>query len=182
MGDVYLRALEPADVERTSKWHNDPRLYDTLVSPFRYVSRAAEEEWIRRKTSYSQTEIQLAICLKEGDQHIGNVHLTDIDWISRHACFGIFLGEVRHQSQGYGQQAIRLLLRHAFHDLGLQRVYLTVLDDNPRAIRAYEKCGFTVEGRLRKHVYKRGQFRDLVFMGVCADDPGGIGVDDAGRN
>jgi RimJ/RimL family protein N-acetyltransferase len=92
------------------------------------------------------------------------------------------LGEVRHQSQGYGQQAIRLLLRHAFHDLGLQRVYLTVLDDNPRAIRAYEKCGFTVEGRLRKHVYKRGQFRDLVFMGVCADDPGGIGVDDAGRN
>jgi RimJ/RimL family protein N-acetyltransferase len=155
MGDVYLRALEPADVERTSKWHNDPRLYDTLVSPFRYVSRAAEEEWIRRKASYSQTEIQLAICLKEGDQHIGNVHLTDIDWISRHACFGIFLGEVRHQSQGYGQQAIRLLLRHAFHDLGLQRVYLTVLDDNPRAIRAYEKCGFTVEGRLRKHVYKR---------------------------
>lgn len=174
MADVYLRALEPADAERTSKWHNDPSLYDTLVSPFRYVSRAAEEEWLRRKTAYSQTEIPLAICLREGDRHIGNIHLTDIDWISRHACFGIFIGEAQHQSRGYGQQATRLMLGHAFHDLGLRRVYLTVLDDNPRAIRVYEKCGFTVEGRLRQHVYKRGQFRDLIFMGICANDTGGV--------
>ena len=125
------------------------------------------------KAAYSQTEIQLAICLKEGDRHIGNVHLTEIDWVSRHAEVGIFIGETQHRSNGYGQQALRLLLRHAFHDLGLHRVYLTVLDDNQRAIRAYEKCGFVVEGKLRRHAYKRGQFRDLIFMGVCVGDPGG---------
>lgn len=175
MEDVYLRALEPADVERTSKWHNDAGLYATLVNPFRYVSRAAEEEWIRRKTAYSQTEIQLAICLKEGERHIGNIHLTDIDWVARHACLGIFIGATSCQSKGYGQQALRLLLRHAFHDLGLYRVYLTVLEDNPRALRIYEKCGFVVEGRLRRHAYKRGQFQDLILMGLCADDPGYAG-------
>jgi RimJ/RimL family protein N-acetyltransferase len=147
-----------------------------LVSPFRHVSHAAEEEWIRRKVAYSQTEIQLAICLKEGDRHIGNVQLTDIDWVSRHACAGIFIGEARYWSKGYGQQAMRLLVRHAFNDLGLHRVYLVVLEDNPRAIRAYEKCGFVVEGRLRQHAYKRGQFRDLIFMGICAGDPGGAGA------
>jgi diamine N-acetyltransferase len=86
---------------------------------------------------------------------------------------GIFIGETQHQSQGYGQQALRLILRHAFHDLGLHRLYLTVLDDNARAIRVYEKCGFRVEGRLRQHAYKRGQFRDLVLMGICAGDPEG---------
>lgn len=181
MENVYLRALDLPDVDRTWKWHNDSRLYEMLVSPFRHVSRAAEEEWLRRKAAYSQTEIQLAICLREGDQHIGNVHLTNIDWISRHAGVGIFIGEEEHWSKGYGQQAMRLILRHAFHDLGLRRVYLTVLDDNPRAIRTYEKCGFIVEGKLRKHTYKRGQFRDLIFMGICVGDPGCDGVDDTDR-
>jgi len=169
---VYLRALEPSDLDRTWKWHNDSGLYEMLVNPFRHVSRAAEEEWIRRKAAYAQTEIQLAICLQEGDQHIGNIHLTDIDWVARHAGVGIFIGEEEHWSKGYGRQAMRLILRHAFNDLGLRRAYLTVLDDNPRAIRAYEKCGFVVEGRLRQHAYKRGQFRDLIFMGICVDDPG----------
>jgi RimJ/RimL family protein N-acetyltransferase len=170
MEELYLRALEASDLERTWQWHNDPSLYELLVSPFRYVSRAAEEEWLRQKTAYSRTEIQLAICLKQGDVHIGNIHLTNIDWVARHACLGIFIGVPEHRSKGYGPQALRLLLRHAFRDLGLQRVYLTVLADNPQAIRAYEKCGLVVEGRLRRHAYKQGQFQDLVFMGICADD------------
>jgi diamine N-acetyltransferase len=179
MEDVYLRALDVSDVDRTWKWHNDSRLYEMLVSPFRHVSHAAEEEWIRRKAAYSQTEIHLAICLKEGDQHIGNIHLTNIDWVARHAGVGIFIGEEEHWSKGYGQQAMRLILRHAFNDLGLRRVHLIVLDDNDRAIRAYEKCGFVVEGRLRQHAYKRGKFRDLIFMGICVGDPGCDWVDRA---
>jgi diamine N-acetyltransferase len=180
MADVYLRALEPSDVDRTRRWHNDPELYATLVNPFRYVSHAAEEEWIRHKAAYSQTEIQLAICLKEGERHIGDVHLTEIDWVSRHAWVGIFIGEAQHQSQGYGQQALRLILRHAFGDLGLRRLYLTVLDDNARAIRVYEKCGFRIEGRLRQHAYKCGRFKDLIVMGICEGDPGCDGATDAG--
>jgi len=172
MEDVYLRALELSDLERTRKWHNDGELYDLLVSPFRHVSQAAEEEWIRQKAAYSQTEIQLAICLKEGHQHIGNIHLRDIDWVSRRAEVGIFIGEAEQRSNGYGQQSLRLILRHAFRDLGLHRVYLTVLEDNQRAIRTYEKCGFVVEGRLRQHDFKQGRFKDLILMGICADDPG----------
>lgn len=172
MGTVYLRALEPADLDRTWKWHNDPSLYGWLVSPFRHVSRLSEEEWLRKKMSYSQSEIQLAICLEEGNCHIGNIHLRNIDWISRHAETGIFIGDAEHWSKGYGEQAMRLLLRHAFNDLGLHRVWLTVFDDNQRAIRSYEKCGFVVEGKLRKHAYKQGELKDLVYMGINVGDPG----------
>lgn len=172
MEDIYLRALDVSDVERTWKWHNDSGLYEMLVNPFRYVSRGAEEEWIRRKLAYSQTELQLAICLKESHQHIGNINLRDIDWTARIAQVGIFIGEAEHRSKGYGSQALRLMLRHAFNDLGLLRLYLTVFEDNQCAIRAYQKCGFVVEGRLRKHAYKLGQFKDLILMGICMGDPG----------
>jgi diamine N-acetyltransferase len=179
MQSVYLRSLEISDLDRTWKWHTDAELYETLVNPFRYISRAAEESWIQQKAIYSQTEIRLAVCLKPGDQHIGNIQLIDIDWIARRAEIGIIIGEPQYRSKGFGQQALRLMLRHAFQDLGLHRLYLLVFEDNRGAIRVYEKCGFVIEGKLRQHAYKRGQFKDLVFMGICADESGHNGVEEA---
>lgn len=179
MGTVYLRPLDLADLDRTFRWHSDPGLYEMLVSPFRYVSRTSEEEWLRKKMQFSNTEIQLAICLTEGNQHIGNIHLRNIAWVSRTAETGVFIGEAEHWSKGYGQQAMRLLLRHAFNDLGLLRVWLTVFDDNLRAIRSYEKCGFIVEGRLRQHAFKCGKFKDLIYMGINVSDPGAAWVKQA---
>jgi RimJ/RimL family protein N-acetyltransferase len=172
VGQVYLRALEISDLERTQKWHNDSGLYELLVSPFRFVSRSAEEEWIRKKTAFSQAEFQLAICLKEDNRHIGNIHLRNIDWVSRLAEVGLFIGDAENWSKGYGTCALRLIVRHAFRDLGLRRIFLTVLASNQRAVTCYEKCGFVVEGRLRRHAYKCGEFRDLIFMGLCAEDSG----------
>jgi diamine N-acetyltransferase len=167
-GRVYLRALESEDLDRTHKWHNDPELYQTLVGPFRYVSRASEEEWLNSMQKYSCRQVNLAICLTSGEEHIGNVYLRDIDWISRHGELHTFIADSAHQSKGYGQAAIRLLITYAFEQLGLLRLYLFVLDENKRAIRAYEKCGFVAEGKLRRHAFKGGKYSDVVVMGICA--------------
>ena len=107
MEDVYLRSLELEDLDKTWKWHNDSGLYEMLVSPFRFVSRLAEEEWIRQRLAYSQNEVQLAICLKESNEHIGDIHLRNIDWVSRLAEVGIFIGDAEHWSKGYGGQAMQ---------------------------------------------------------------------------
>lgn len=167
---VYLRCLEPDDLERTYKWHNDPKLYESLGGVFRYVSRASEEEWLRKASSYSANEVSLAICLTNGGRHIGNVYLRNIDWVSRRAELHIFIGEPNERSNGYGTAAVNQVLQHAFQDLGLHRVYLFVLEDNKPAIRTYEKCGFAVEGRLRQHAFKGGAFKDVVVMGICSND------------
>ena len=114
--------------------------------------------------------MNLAICLTSTSQHIGNIYLRRIDWIARHAKLDIFLGDSNQRSKGYGQAAVRLLIKHAFEDLGLVRVWLTVLESNEGATRAYEKCGFVLEGKLRKHFFSGGRFIDLLMMGLCADD------------
>ncbi|MBN2136446.1 MAG: GNAT family N-acetyltransferase [Sedimentisphaerales bacterium] len=164
---VYLRSLELDDLEETHKWHNDPALYESLTGPFRYVSRGAEKEWLQEKQAYSNRQISLAICLSSNSEHIGNIYLCEIDWIARHAKLAIFIGESKCQSKGYGQAAICLLQKHAFEDLGLSRLYLHVLEDNKRAIRVYEKCGFVVEGRLPRHALKKGKLKDVLVMGMC---------------
>jgi RimJ/RimL family protein N-acetyltransferase len=167
---IYLRALEASDLERCHTWHNDRNLYDMLVGPFRFVSKQAEQAWLDRRTAFSSNEVNLAICLKKSDEHIGNIYLREIDWISRCARLEIFIGDREERSKGYGQSAIRQLLTCAFRDLGLNRIYLQVLADNCAAINVYEKCGFSIEGRLKNHVFKQGGWKDLIVMGICAED------------
>jgi diamine N-acetyltransferase len=167
MGSIFLRAIELDDLERTNKWHNDPELYSTLGT-FRYVSRSADEEWLRKKLAYSSMELNLAICRVDDSEHIGNIYLRNIDWTARHAELHIFIGEANQRGKGYGQAAVKLLTDHAIKDLGLLRLYLMVLEDNLSAIKMYEKCGFIIEGKLRHHAFKNGMFKTVLFMGLCA--------------
>ena len=167
MNPVFLRALEPEDLALTWRWHNDPELYATLGGSFRFVSQQAEAEWLRAKSTPSSNQVNLAICESASTEHVGNAYLRDIDWIHRHAELHLFIGSETMRGKGYGQAATRLLIQHAFDDLNLHRVYLFVLADNARAIRAYEKCGFQIEGQLRQHVFKHGTFVDMILMGLC---------------
>ncbi len=61
---------------------------------------------------------------------------------------------------------MRLALAFAFHELNLHRISLKVYQDNARAIRAYEKCGFQHEGRLRKARYRKGAYYDELIMSI----------------
>lgn len=165
---IFLRALEENDLERTLRWHNDPDLYSTLGDSFRFVSRTAEVEWLRRKSSYTPNEVNLAICLQARAEHIGNAYLREINWVARKATLHIFIGSKEHRGHGYGKHAVQLLLRHAFLDLNLNRVGLEVLADNVPAIKLYEKSGFVVEGRLRGYAFKNGEYKDVLVMSIRA--------------
>jgi RimJ/RimL family protein N-acetyltransferase len=169
-GLVYLRALEADDLPRTHAWHNDPALYRTLIGDFHFVSRATEQRWLETVQSSSASQVNLAICRRDNARHVGNIYLRDIDWRARHGDVHLFLGDVRERGQGLGEAALRLMLAHAFDDLGLNRVHLRVLADNTPALRLYRKLGFTIEGRLRCHAFKCGRLQDVLCMGLLRDD------------
>lgn len=167
MGEIFLRALEETDLERTYQWHNDPELYHRLGGTIHFVSHSTEKEWLSRKAAFSNQETNLAICIKETGEHIGNIYLRNLDWVARNGELQIFLGRGIERGKGYGYQAMQLLIRHAFLDLGLMRIYLFVLDDNFAAIKLYQHCGFELEGKLRRHSFNNGAFKDYLMMGLC---------------
>ncbi len=170
MEPVYLRALEIDDLERTHKWHNDPDLYSSLTNTFRYVSMNAERKWIEKKVEFNNCESNLAVCESNTKRHIGNIYLREISWVDRRAGLAIFIGEKDARSKGYGQSAIKQIVRYAFEELNLQKISLTVLAENTTARHVYEKCGFTVEGTLVRHVYKNGQFKDILCMALLQQE------------
>ncbi len=172
---IYLRALEMSDLDRLHAWHNDKELYEMVGGSFRYTSKQATQTWLERKTAYAAhspvaDEINFAMCIRDTDKHIGDIYLRQINWISRNAELRIFIGDPDERSKGYGKSAIRQLLAYAFEEIGLKRVHLGVLTDNPRAEQSYKSIGFSVEGTLRSHVFKQGKWKDVLLMGICAED------------
>lgn len=172
---IYLRALEMSDLDRMHAWHNDKELYEMIGGPFRYTSNQSTQAWMERKTGFAANapasdEINLAMCIRATDKHIGNIYLHKINWISRNAELLIFIGDPEERSKGYGKSAVRQLLSYAFSDMGLKKVYLYVLADNPRAEQSYRKIGFSLEGTLRNQIFKQGIWKDALIMGICTED------------
>ena len=62
------------------------------------------------------------------------------------------------------------MLRHAFDTLGLHRIALYVFEFNERAIRAYQRCGFVIEGRARESIFRDGRWWDELAMSVIESD------------
>jgi RimJ/RimL family protein N-acetyltransferase len=97
---------------------------------------------------------------------VGSVRLWRVSDRNRSAMLTIFIGEKRAWNRGYGQDALRLALRHAFTNMGLHRVELHVFDFNERAIRCYERVGFVREGARREALFRDNRFHDILVMGV----------------
>jgi RimJ/RimL family protein N-acetyltransferase len=97
---------------------------------------------------------------------IGGISLHSIAEADRRARLAVGIFDRRFWSRGYGSEAIRLLLGHAFSTMGLHRVDLRVLAYNARAIRAYEKCGFIREGVERESALVDGVWHDDIIMSI----------------
>ena len=103
------------------------------------------------------------------DQHdvfVGVVRLAPVDAANRSARLGIGILDPTRLGQGLGTEAIRLALGWGFDHLDLHRVSLTVLADNTRAIAAYTRCGFSVEGLFRDTLLRDGAWHDDLSMAI----------------
>lgn len=168
---VRLRAVERTDLPRFVQWLNDPDVIPGLliVTP---MSMAQEERWFDRMLSGPAEEAPLVIeaNLENGWTPIGNLGLHRISWREREAELGIFIGEKTVWNQGLGGDALRLLLDYGFNKLNLNRIFLRVHANNPRAIRSYEKVGFIHEGRLREAHFSNGEYVDVLIMSVLRSE------------
>jgi len=167
---VYLRSLELTDLNRIYQWHNDPELYATLTSSFHPVSLQTVEDWLKKKVQYSDKEINYAICLTDTSEHVGNIYMREIDYINRTGFLGAFVGRTEHRRKGYISEALLQVVEYAYGVLGLQRLYMHTFADNYPAITLLEKCGFKIEGKMRRHIFKNGEFKDVLILGMCECD------------
>lgn len=164
-----LREIDREDMMIINSWRSSKELIDHLGAPFRYINKEVDFKWFENYMQNRGTNIRCSI-LNEEEQVLGLVSLTNIDRMNQTAVFHIMIGDSTHRDKGIGSYATNEILRHAFYDMNLNRVELTVLESNNRAIALYEKLGFKKEGIKRDAVYKNGEFVNMIFMAILKSE------------
>ena len=114
--------------------------------------------------------LDLAIASLDDDTCVGEVVLNELDPDNASCAFRICLTGPEVFGHGYGSEATRLLLDHAFETVGLHRIELEVYTFNTRAIHVYERCGFTREGIRRDALRWDSAFHDALLMSILAPE------------
>ncbi|CAB3713453.1 GNAT family N-acetyltransferase [Paraburkholderia rhynchosiae] len=167
---IFLREIERGDLPTINAWRADKALVGLLGGAFRYVGAEVDSKWFDTYLCSRAGNVRLAVCLASTKEVVGVTYLLGIDWVNRCAEFSIQIGSQPAWGRGIGEAATRLTLEHAFDDLNLRRISLTVLASNTRAIALYEKVGFRTEGLLREAVFKGGKYVDVIPMAILATD------------
>lgn len=171
---VILRAMTRQDLERLCQFNNSlevelagggdpplPQSLDRLQAD--YDSKLSQGE--RDGTKFA---------IQADNKFIGQCGLFRFNYVARTCELGITIGDKDYWGQGYGREAIGLLLEYGFRFHNVRRVFLRVDGKNERAIRAYRACGFVEEGRLRAHVWSNNAYDDLVYMGILKEEWQGL--------
>ena len=171
-GRVHLRPFEPSDAEIYRRWRADARAAVPAGWPQSApISLAKVEQRIERLTKDQGTDVfTFLICIGPEARPIGEVMLVDIDRVNGSAEIGIFIGEVDEWGKGYGTDAVTAIVDFGFGELRLERVWLGVSTDNPRARRAYDKVGFVEEATVRHDRFEGGRHTTGVVMSILRDE------------
>lgn len=162
--DVFLRPIELEDAEKIVQWRNSEQVKQFFIYQ-NNLTVDNQKEWINTKVASGEV-IQFIIMEKETQKGIGTVYLRDVDRCMNKAEYGIFIGEESARGNGYGTQVAKLMIKYAFEELNLHRLYLRVFQENERAIKSYLNAGFEIEGVFKDDVFIRNNYRNIVWMGI----------------
>jgi len=167
---LQLTALNQGDLSVIARWQQDAtflRFFDALPAYPRDVSSLAE--WLQERHK-DKSAFLFAIRQLGDDELIGFAEVDGILWAHQVGWLSIAIGDPARWGQGYGTEAMRLLLDFAFGELNLYRVQLTVFSYNTRAIALYEKLGFRREGTYREYLRRDGVRHDMHLYGLLRSE------------
>ena len=163
--NIKLRSLKKNDTQLLYDWINNRQLVLNNNSYFP-TSEKDHEKWIENMMIKLSDLVIFVIEDTVTNKSIGICKLININWIHSSAELQIRLGDESLCGQGNGTKAVKLLCQFGFNDLNLHRIYIQVFQNNKRAIRSYEKCGFLKEGILKEAAFIDGKRIDVISMAI----------------
>ncbi len=164
---VRLRAIKRDDLALITDWRNSQEVKKTLFNQDT-VTLTQQDHWFE---NVIQADDRRAFVIETLEQRpLGLIQLFDIDWSNRNADWGFYVGELEYRMRGHGAEAEYLLLRYAFEQLDLHRVYCQTFAFNTKVISMHRRFGFVDEGLLRQHIYRDGRYEDVVVSGLVKSE------------
>jgi RimJ/RimL family protein N-acetyltransferase len=163
---VRLRAYSRVDIPLRLSYINDTEIASPLTDDIPFpITQHEEEKWFESISSGSD-RYKFAIETIDNNVFIGGCSINDVDWKNSVASVGIFIGNRDYWGNGYGHDAMNVLISFIFNQMNINKIRLICYSFNKRAIKSFEKCGFVIEGILRNEIFRDGRYYDKIAMGI----------------
>ncbi len=166
---VELRDHSRENYPLYAEWYGDPEVWNlTSWANSPLSPEAVAQLFDRRKVS--RADCSFAIHRRGEETPIGVISLTNVSRANSQADLSVIVGSREDREQGFGPEAIDLILEYGFEEVGLERIGLSVFDFNTPAISVYQKLGFKEEGRVKKAIKRDGERYDAILMNILESE------------
>ena len=162
--NIYLRALEPLDLDFLYELENNPEIWEisgTLTPYSKQVLKKYLEN--AHRDIYDVKQLRLCIC-DNLNKLLGLIDLFDFDPQNKRAGIGIVVLQDEDRNKGVGSEAISLLCGYAFETLGLRQLYANVTEDNAASLHLFKKLGFVQAGIKKDWIFSKGAFKNEILF------------------
>lgn len=166
MEQIFLRKLERTDALPMLHWMLDPEIYEYMQYNPAEQSLEKCQKFIEQSWE-SETDLHYAVT-NSRCEYLGTVSLKNVDKNNGSAEFAIALCKDAI-GKGTGTKALLEIMKVAFEEKGLHKVYLYVRSDNERAIAFYKKNRLNYEGCFREHICVRGEYKDIIWFALLSE-------------
>ena len=167
---VCLRAIEPDDAELFYRWNLDSERARYLDFVWPPTSMESVRTWVHEQTRKKLVNDSYHWVIQNmSGEAVGSISTHDCDPHNGTFSYGVDIVQ-EHRGNGYAGEAIRIVLKYYFRELRYQKATIPVHADNPASIRLHEKLNFKLEGRLRRMVYTQGDYVDVLWFGMTAEE------------
>ncbi|PWL38614.1 GNAT family N-acetyltransferase [Flagellimonas aquimarina] len=164
---IYLRALEPKDLDFLYQLENDTAIWE-ISGTIKPYSKKVLQLYLENshRDIYDVKQLRLCICNKD-DHCIGLIDLFDFDPKNRRAGIGVVIANTENRNKGLGAEAISLLCNYAFTTLDLHQLYANILEGNDASIHLFEKLGFSKIGVKKEWIRTNSGFKnEIIFQKI----------------
>lgn len=157
---IYLRALEPEDLEFIHAVENDEAIWEVSNTQTPY-SKFLIKQYLENahKDIYEVKQLRLVISSYKNDA-LGLIDIFDFDFKNNRAGIGLLVKEPNDRAKGYGKEALSLLIDYCFTHLDLYQLYCNISEENEASIKLFDKQGFKKIGLKKDWNYVNGSYKN----------------------
>ncbi len=162
---IYLRALEPEDLDFIHGVENDERIWEVSNTQTPY-SKYLIKQYLANahQDIYEAKQLRLVICELNTTKAVGLIDLFDFDPRNHRAGIGILIKNTADRNRGFGKEALELLIKYSFQKLNLKQIYANIDTKNEASLRLFATFGFEKIGIKKDWNLVRGHYRDELMM------------------
>lgn len=168
---VGLRAVEREDLKIMRDWRNNSKFRKNFRE-YRELNMEMQNKWFDKFVVENDNTLMFIIVRLKDSKPIGVCGLIYINWLIKSADISFYVGEKNAyiDSLGYGDEALNLLMKYAFDQLNMHKLWTELYEFDTKKINFYEKYKFKRDAVLRDNCFEDGRYWNSYIYSLIQDE------------